>query len=79
MNEKYALRIDSPHVEGAEYAEGSSAVIYTNADPDRYVELETYGPLTTMKTGDKIERTNVYTLSRRTDSDPDRQARKILY
>ena len=79
MNEKYVLRIDSPHVDGAEYAEGSSAVIYTNSDPDGYVELETYGPLTTMKVGDKIERTNVYTLARRTDTDPDSQARKILH
>lgn len=79
MNEKYALRIDSPHVDGAEYAEGSSAVIYTNHDPDGYVELETYGPLTTMKVGDKIERTNLYTLSRRTEKDPDVEAHKILH
>jgi len=79
MNEKYALRIDSPHVDGAEYAEGSSTVIYTNSDPDGYVELETYGPLTTMKLGDKIERTNLYTLSKRTEKDPDSEARKILH
>ncbi|HSS97139.1 MAG TPA: DUF4380 domain-containing protein [Terriglobales bacterium] len=78
MNEKYALRIDSPHVDGAEYAENSSAVIYTNADPDGYVELETYGPLTMMKAGDKIERTNVYTLSKRSETDPDVEAKKIL-
>jgi len=79
MNEKYALRIDSPHVDGAEYAEGSSAVIYTNHDPDAYVELETYGPLTTLKAGEKISRTNVYTLSKRTEKDPDSEARKILH
>jgi hypothetical protein len=78
MNEKYALRIDSSHVDGAEYAEGSSAVIYTNADPDGYVELETYGPLTTIKVGDKIERTNLYTLSKRSAKDPDAEAKKIL-
>jgi hypothetical protein len=79
MNEKYALRIDSPRVEGAEYAnQGSSSVIYTNSDPDAYVELETYGPLTTMKAGDKIERTNLYTLSRRSEKDPDVEAKKIL-
>ena len=79
MNEKFALRIDSPHVDGAEYAENSSAVIYTNSDPDGYVELETYGPLTTMRVGDRIERTNLYTLSKRTESDPDAEARKILH
>ena len=79
MNEKYALRIDSPRMDGAEYAnQGSSTVIYTNSDPDAYVELETYGPLTTMKVGDKIERTNTYTLSKRSEKDPDVEAKKIL-
>jgi hypothetical protein len=77
MNEKYALRIDSPHVDGAEYAnQGSSAVVYTNPDPDAYVELETYGPLITMKAGDKIQRTNVYTLSKRTEKDPETEAER---
>ena len=80
MNEKYALRIDSPRVPGAEYPnQGSSAIIYTNSDPDAYVELETYGPLNTMKVGDKIERTNLYTLSRRSEKDTDAEARKILH
>ncbi len=79
MNDKYALRIDSPRMPGAEYPnQGSSSVIYTNADPDAYVELETYGPLSTMKVGDKIERTNVYTLSKRTEKTADEEARKIL-
>ncbi len=79
MNEKYALRIDSSRISDAEYAnQGSSSVIYTNPDPDAYVELETYGPLTTMKAGDKIQRTNLYTLSRRTEKDPDVEAKKIL-
>ncbi len=79
MNEKYALRIDSPRVPGAEYAnQGSSSVIYTNSDPDAYVELETYGPLTTMNVGDKIERTNAYRLARRSEKDPDTEAKKLL-
>ena len=71
--------IQENNLDGAEYAEGSSTVIYTNSDPDGYVELETYGPLTTMKVGDKIERTNLYTLSKRTEKDPDSEARKILH
>ena len=80
MNEKYALRIDSPRVPEAEYAnQGSSAIIYTNPDPDAYVELETYGPLSTMKVGDKIERTNLYTLSRRREKDALTEAQKILH
>ena len=79
MNDKYVLRIDSPRVPGAEYGyQGSSAVIYTNPDPDSYVELETNGPLSTMKNGDKIERTNTYTLSRRSEKDPDAEAKKRL-
>lgn len=79
MNEKYALRIESPHVDGGEYPnQGGSTVIYTNDDPDAYVELETYGPLSTLKAGDKMERTNTYTLSRRTEKDPDSEAKKIM-
>jgi hypothetical protein len=79
MNKKYATKIESPYVVGAEYADqGSSTVIYTNSDPDAYVELETFGPLTLMKVGDKIERTNTYTLYKRSASNPEAEARKIL-
>jgi hypothetical protein len=79
MNEKHAIKINSPRVMGAEYAnQGSSTVIYTNSDPDAYVELETYGPLTVMKVGDKIERTNTYTLYKRSEKDAEAEARKIL-
>ena len=78
MNDKYVLRIDSPRVEGTEYGDqGSNTIIYTGADPFPYVELETFGPLTRMKAGDKIERTNAYTLSRRTEKDPQAEAKKI--
>ena len=78
MDAKYVLRIDSPRVQGAEYADqGSSAIIYTGGDPLAYVELETFGPLTTMKLGDKIERTNTYTLSRRTEKDVEAEARMV--
>ena len=78
MDDKYVLRIDSPRVEGAEYGDqGSNTIIYTGADPFPYVELETFGPLTTMKVGDKIQRTNTYTLSRRTETDVEVEARKM--
>ncbi len=79
MNEKYVLRIDSPRVNGAEYADqGSNTIIYTGADPFPYVELETFGPLSTMKVGDKIQRTNTYALSRRTEKVPETEVKKII-
>jgi hypothetical protein len=66
VGKKYVLRIDSPRVEGGEYPnQGSSTVIYTSPDPQAYVELETFSPLSTMKVGDHIQATNTYTLSRR--------------
>lgn len=70
MNKKYYVQIDSPREAGAEYPDqGSSAEIYTNPDPLQYIELESLGPLQTMKVGDKIERTNRYTLLRRKDGE----------
>jgi hypothetical protein len=70
MDKDLYLQIDSPRVARAEYPDqGSSAEIYTNPDPLKYVELETLGPLHTMKVGDKIERTNRYTLMRRAEGE----------
>jgi AhpD family alkylhydroperoxidase len=62
----WRLRIDAePRDAKAEYPEqGSSVQVYTNDDPDKYVELETQGPLLTMKKGDKQERVNTYTLTK---------------
>jgi hypothetical protein len=79
MNQQYALRIDSPRVEGGDYPDqGSSVEIYTNKDPLAYIELETLGPLSTMKTGDRMERTNTYILRRRTEKDSMVEARKMI-
>jgi hypothetical protein len=70
MDKDFYLQIDSPRVTGAEYPDqGSSTEIYTNPDPLQYVELETLGPLHTMKVGDTIERTNRYTLLRRKEGE----------
>jgi len=78
VGEKHVLRIDSPRVRKGEYPdEGSSTEIYTNPDPLPYIELETLGPLRVMKTGDKIERSNTYTLSRRTRPTPEAEARAV--
>jgi hypothetical protein len=66
MDDKYVVRIDSPRVANADYPDqGSSAEIYTSADPLPYIELEMLGPLSTMKVGDRIERTSVYRLTPR--------------
>ena len=79
IGDKTALRIDSWRVSGKEYPDqGSSAEIYTNPDPLKYVELEMLGPVQTMHAGDQIERVNAYTLLRRSKKKPDMEARKIF-
>jgi hypothetical protein len=79
MDDKYVLRVDAPRVDGGVYGDqGSSTEVYTSRDPHAYVELETFGPLRRMTKGDRIERTNVYTLLRRTRPDPWAEARSIL-
>ena len=63
VGEKHALRIEAPRVPNAVYPDnGSSAEVYTNFDPLKYVELEMLGPMKEVKIGDKIEHTNFYTL-----------------
>jgi hypothetical protein len=75
MNDKYVLRIESPRIAGAEYADqGSSVEIFTSKDPLAYVELETFGPLQSLRPGERLQRTNRYTLLRRTRKDPFDQA-----
>ncbi|HEX4946500.1 MAG TPA: hypothetical protein VFZ34_07560 [Blastocatellia bacterium] len=79
VGQKHMLKIDSPRVPNAEYPDnGSSAEVYTNLDPLKYIELEMLGPLSEMKVGDKITRTNVYTLMRRSKKTPEAEARKIF-
>lgn len=78
MNDKYVMRIDSPRVKGAEYADaGANAIIYTSPQADSYIELEPFGPLKTMEVGQRMEHTVRYTLSRRTESDAEAEARKV--
>lgn len=80
VGEKVALRIDSARVADADYPDqGSSAEIYTNPDPLKYIELETLGPLHTTQRGGRIERQNTYTMVRRTEADPTKEARRILH
>ena len=79
MNAKHVLRVDSARVPNADYPDnGSSAEVYTNPDPAKYIELEMLGPLKEMKIGDRIEHVNTYTLLRRRNKDATKEARKIL-
>lgn len=57
---------------------GSSAEIYTNPDPNKYVELEMLGPLRTLKKGDVISRTQTYRLTRRTSAPLEEQVRALV-
>jgi hypothetical protein len=76
---RQVLRINSPRIPNQEYPDkGSSAEVYTNADPLKYVELELLGPLKWLKPGDHMEQTSTYTLRRRGSKDPLSDARKIL-
>jgi hypothetical protein len=57
------VRIDSARMPHGEYPDqGSSAEVYTNPDPNTYVELEMLGPLQDLKPGSKINQMNTYTL-----------------
>lgn len=65
VGDKVSLRIDSPRIAGADYPDHqSSAEVYTNPDPLRYIELELLGPLHKLSVGNKSTQSNVYTLIR---------------
>ncbi len=73
------VRIDSPRDRKRRYPDNSSsAEVYTNPDPDAYVELETLGPLQLLEVGQKMEAANVYTLIPRSLADPEQDARRVL-
>jgi hypothetical protein len=79
MNQNFVLRVDSPRVKGAQYGDqNASATVYTSAGPLKYVELEPFGPVSTMKEGDRIQRTVTYALSRRTKKDPLEEAQALV-
>lgn len=60
---KFVVLIESPRIPRKEYPDnGSSAEVYTNPDPLKYVELEMLGPLRTLKMGDKLAQTNTYSI-----------------
>jgi hypothetical protein len=72
------VRIDAETRPG-EYPDGGCVTeVYTCPDPLHYVELETLGPLTTMNPGDRIEQTTVYTVTSRSTTDLEAEARMAL-
>jgi hypothetical protein len=63
---------------GEEYPDkGASAEVYTNPDPKKYVELETLGPLSLLKPGDRISHGQHYTLRRRSEPGALRELEKL--
>jgi len=79
VGKEAVVRIDAPHRVFGEYPdEGSSAEIYTSADPLQYVELEMLGSLSKMISGKRTTRSSTYTLLRRTEVDPDLEVRKLF-
>ena len=80
VGDREVLRIDIGLEPGATYPdEGCSAEIYTNPDPTPYVELETLGPLRSLKPGQRLSATNTYTLLLRRDGEaPEAAARRAL-
>jgi hypothetical protein len=72
MDAKYVLKMESARQRGEHADQGSSVEIYTSPDPLTYIELETLGPLSKMAIGDRIERTDTFSLMRRSKRDPAR-------
>jgi hypothetical protein len=57
---------------------GSSVEIYTNPDPNKYVELEMLGPLHSLKQGDVLSRNQTYRLYHRNAGSLEEQVRALV-
>ena len=73
-----SLRIDAAGGAGEFPDNGCRTEIYTNADPLPYIEMETLGPLSIMKTGDVSTWSSTYSLLRRTQPSTDEEAVKVF-
>lgn len=79
IGERYVLRIASPRDKADAYPDGGSSVeVYTSQNPLAYVELETLSPLKTMRVGDTLSATNIYTLKRRSMVSVGAEAKKAM-
>jgi len=66
--------------QGNEYPDrGASAEVYTNPDPKKYVELETLGPLSWMKPGDRVKETQNYLLQKRDGRSLEEEFRRVSF
>lgn len=73
------LRITIPRVAGADYPDaGCSVEVYANEDPFPYVELETLGPLKTLRSGEHLSATTTYRLARRSPAPLEADVRALL-
>jgi hypothetical protein len=78
-NNKWLLAIHAPREISGDFPDqGSSAEIYTNPDPNAYVELEMLGPLKMLKRGETMSRTQTYHLYRRGTETIEEQVRSLL-
>jgi hypothetical protein len=76
---KQTLKIEISRVPGATYPDdGCSVELYSNPDPAGYVEMEALGPLKTLRVGDELRGTNLYTLGHRQNRDVVAEARHLL-
>jgi hypothetical protein len=57
---------------------GSSAEVYTNPNPNKYVELEMLGPLHSLKQGDSLSRSQTYRLYHRNAGPLEEQVRTLV-
>jgi hypothetical protein len=78
---RLSLRIDAPRVAGnpvEAYPDGGCNIeVYTNPNAP-YVELECLGSLSSLPVGGQMEFVTIYTLFRRTETDADAEAGKVL-
>ena len=72
------VRIEVERRPGEYPAGGCVTEVYTNPGALSYVELETLGPLTTLRPGDWIELTTVYTVLPRSTGDPEEEAQNVF-
>jgi hypothetical protein len=76
---RWLVHIRAPREAQGDFPDqGSSAEIYTNADPLPYVELETLGPFSRLRVGESILRKQTYHLHRRTQAPLEEQVRALL-
>lgn len=79
MDDTTILQIDSPRLPYRNYPEkGISAIASTQADPQKYVQLDMLSPVRQVRQGDILTQRSTYTLLRRSELDPKLEAARLL-